>query len=61
MKQTREKPIAASRAKVALAAVRGDQTVAELARAYGVHPNPDLRAEEAAACGCPVWVYGFFG
>jgi transposase len=37
MKQTRKKHGAAFNAKVALAA--GDRIVAELASAYGVHPN----------------------
>ena len=39
MKQTRRKHGAAFKAKVALAAIKGDRTIAELASAYGVHPN----------------------
>ena len=39
MKQTRKKRGAAFKAKVALATIKGDRTVAELASAYGVHPN----------------------
>jgi transposase len=39
MKQARKRHGAAFKAKVALAAIKGDRTVAELASAYGVHPN----------------------
>src|SRR3954463_15856475 len=39
VKQSRQKHSAAFKAKVALAAIKGDHTVGELAGEYGVHPS----------------------
>jgi transposase len=39
MKQTRKQHNPAFKAKVALAAIKGDRTMAELASEFAVHPN----------------------
>ena len=39
MKRTRRNPGATFKAQVAVAAVKGDKTVAELAKQFGVHPT----------------------
>ena len=47
MKQSRQKHSATFKAKVALAAIKGDRTVGELAGEYGVHPSQ---------CSATIWM-----
>jgi transposase-like protein len=51
MRRTRKKHSTAFKAKVAVAAIKGDRTIAELASDSGVHAKPDLQLEKAIARG----------
>ena len=41
-KRTRRNHTAAFKAKVALAAIKGEKTLAELSQQFDVHANPDV-------------------
>ena len=57
MKQSRKKHSPAFKAKVALAALQGDQTIAQLASRFEVHPSQIHAWERALVEGAP----GLFG
>ena len=50
-KRTRRNHTPAFKAKVALAAIKGEKTLAELAQMFDVHPEPDHDLEDAVARG----------
>ena len=52
-RRTRRNPNPALKAKVALAAIRGEQTLAELAQQFDVHPNQIKQWKEHLLAGMP--------
>ena len=53
MKQTRKKHSPAFKAKVALAAVQGEETIAQLASRFQVHPSQIHACKKALTQGAP--------
>jgi transposase len=54
-KRPRRNHTPAFKAKVALAAVRGDKTLAELAQHFDIHPNP-VEGAASERGGRGVWI-----
>ena len=52
-RRLRRNPSPALKAKVALAAIRGDQTLSELAQQFDVHPNQIKQWKEHLLAGMP--------
>ena len=50
MKRTRRNHAPGFKAKVALAAIKGDKTLAELAEHFDVHPNQISERKQQLAC-----------
>lgn len=48
VKRTRRKHSAAFKAKIAMTAIAGDKTLAELSQQFEAHPNQDNSMEKAA-------------
>ena len=58
MKQSRKKHSPAFKAKVALAALQGDQTIGPVGQPIRNPPQPDTRLEKGTGGGCAriVWI-----